>query len=65
MDLTRGFSDRAHHIDHINNLKVTLFTRFDRFLSGDHHHWHGSQLGVSRGGNEVGGTWSKGGEAHP
>ena len=54
---------RAHHVDHINDLELALLAALDGLLSGDHYHGHGAQLGVGGGGHEVGGTGAKGGHA--
>ena len=44
---------RPHHVDDIDDLKVTLLARLDRFLPGDHEHRHGAELRVRRSGYEV------------
>ena len=56
--------ERAHHVDHIDDLELALFAGLDRLLAGDHDHGHGAQLGVGGGGHEVGGAGTKSGHAH-
>lgn len=41
-DTTGPFGDWLHHIYHIEDLEASLLGLFDRFLAGDHHHWHAS-----------------------
>ena len=53
--------ERAHHVDHIDDLELPLFAGLDRLLAGDHDHGHGAQLGVGGGGHEVGGAGTQGG----
>ena len=62
-DLMGHFGDRLHHGDNVDDLKTPLLAHGDRFLAGDHQHRHGAQLGVGRGGDEIGGAGAEGGQA--
>ena len=57
------FGERAHHVDHINDLELALLAGLDRLLAGDHHHGHGAKLGIGGGGHEVGSAGAQGGHA--
>ena len=56
--------ERAHHVDHVDDLELALFAGLDRLLAGDHDHGHGAELGISSGGHQVGGTGAQGRHAH-
>ena len=62
-DLPGEFGQWPHHVDHVDNLELALLGALDRLLAGDHHHRHGAKLGVGGGGDQIGGTGAKGGEA--
>ena len=57
--------DRAHHVDHVDDLEAPLFRRFDGFLAGDHHHRHAPELGIGCGGHEIRGPRPERRKAHP
>src|SRR5690606_31818552 len=63
-NLAGELGQRAHHVDHVDDLELALLGGLDRLLPGDHHHRHGAELGVGGGGDEVGGTGAEGGHAH-
>ncbi len=58
------FGDRTHHRDDVEDLEAALLRLLDRLLAGDHQHRHPAQLGVSRGGDQVGGAGPQGRQAH-
>lgn len=62
-DLVGEFGDGFHHFHDVEDLEAALFAAFYGFLAGDHHHGHGSELGVGGGGDEVCGAGAEGGEA--
>ena len=63
-DLHGILRDRAHHVDHIQDLEAALLGFLDRFLAGHHQHRHTTQLRVRGGGDEIGGARSQSGKAH-
>ena len=55
-DLLRILRQGLHHFDNIDDLKLPLLTRLNRFLASNHHHRHGPELRVGRRGDKVGRT---------
>ena len=54
-DLLRVLGQGPHHVDHVDDLKLSLLARLDRLLAADHQHRHPAQLGVGSGGDQIGG----------
>ena len=52
--LLRKLGNGAHHIDGVDNLKVSLLTLFYGLLPRNHYDRHGTQLGIGRRGYKVG-----------
>ncbi len=61
VDLAGVFSQGPHHVNNVDNLKLSLFAGLYRFLACYHQHRHGSKLGVCRSRNQVRGSRTKGG----
>ncbi|MNY36270.1 hypothetical protein D3C86_1707460 [compost metagenome] len=53
-ELVGVLGERRHHRAHVENLETTLLGFLDRFLAGDHHHRHTTQIGVRTGSYQVG-----------
>ena len=41
-DLLGVLGEGLHHVDEVDNLKLPLLARLDRFLPSEHHHRHGA-----------------------
>jgi hypothetical protein len=52
-DLPRVLGQRLHHVDHVDNLEMSLFGQFHRLLAGDHQHRHAAEVGVCGGSHEI------------
>lgn len=55
-DRHRGFGDRLHHGDDIDDLEMSLFTLLYRLLPGDHDDRHPSKLGIGDAGDHIRGS---------
>ena len=53
-DLAGVLGQGTHHVHDVHDLKLSLFALLDGLLSRDHQHREGSQLGIGRGGHQVG-----------
>ena len=47
-DLRGVLGERLHHVNHVDNLELSLLAGLDRFLPGNHQHWHAAELGIGR-----------------
>jgi hypothetical protein len=61
--LVRELGDRAHHVDHIEDLEAALLRFLDRLLAGDHQDRHAAKLRIGRGGHEIGRARAQGRDA--
>lgn len=59
-DECRSFRDRLHHADHIDDLELSLFRRFDRLLSGDGDDRHGTEMSIGDTRDHIGRSWAEG-----
>ncbi len=63
-DLPRELRERLHHVDHVDDLEVTLLAGLDRLLPGDHQHRHAAELRIRGGRHEVRRTGPERGDTH-
>src|SRR6266700_7362236 len=63
-NLTRGFGERPHHRNCVNDLKSSLTAAPDRLLARNYQHRHTAERGVGSSGDQIGSTWTESAETY-